>query len=671
MTLGPAIVFLAWADRLRLSERHPLPVFGRVPLFYYLLHIPVAHALAIALTWLEYGGAPFLFLPPPTLGTPRNLFPPDHGWDLWVVYVVWIVVVLALHLRSGTYEPQGLTDNAAGNRRGMMIDVHSSDEHRSTLRRPRRPPTGALVALAAALATPASLAAQAPALAPAGGRGPGMPGGFAQQAGQAAAQAGETIDLTLERMVELGLRDSFRVRQLQLEVERTRSLLRAEQAGLKSRVELNLSTPEFQKITDTKWNSTLQRNELIGENTRRWQMDLSIRQPVILFGYPTNGYLSLNNRVYRYTQIESGSNVVQYYNRYFIAYDQPLFQPNRMKNNLENARLDVERSELDYQNDVIGMIDDLASEYYELLEQAYRREMESEFVGHLEQAAATAADVVAADASRAIEADQVQVELANAREDYNQAGSNMRLREENIKQRLRLPASTSLVVKPDLRITPVAVDVDQAIRLASTLAPRLRQLDIGVRKSEIQLDETRGNNAFRMNIGVTYGREVEDPLFSNLWRDPRNSYTVNVRATVPIWDWGQRQHRIQAQEYAVERSELAIEEAQTQIETNVRNQVRSLDEYAARLTNMQQNLELAHRLTGSTLERYRRGDVTLTDMLQAIGREASTAQNFLNAFMGYQRALLRLQELTYYDFERGMPLVERFSVRAQGEPDQQ
>ncbi len=97
MTLGPALLFLAWADRLRLGDRHPLLVFGRVPLFYFLTHIPVIHAIAIALTWVRYGAAPFLFTPPPTLGTPRAVFPPDYGWDLWVVYAVWAVTVAALY----------------------------------------------------------------------------------------------------------------------------------------------------------------------------------------------------------------------------------------------------------------------------------------------------------------------------------------------------------------------------------------------------------------------------------------------------------------------------------------------------------------------------------------------------------------------------------------------
>ncbi|MCR4374564.1 MAG: hypothetical protein NUW22_06920, partial [Acidobacteria bacterium] len=172
--------------------------------------------------------------------------------------------------------------------------------------------------------------------------------------GIAGAQAVAPVELTLEKMVELGLRDSFRVRQLQLEVERTRSLLQAEQASLKSRVSLNISAPQFQAISDNKWNSTLQRNELVREDTRRYQLDLSIRQPVIVFGYPTNGVLSLNNRVYRYTQVDGDLRDTQFYNRYFLAYDQPLFQPNRMKNDLEEARLNLEKSELKYQSDVVA-----------------------------------------------------------------------------------------------------------------------------------------------------------------------------------------------------------------------------------------------------------------------------------------------------------------------------
>jgi uncharacterized membrane protein len=97
MTLGPALLFLAWAERIKVGERNPLLVFGRVPLFYFVIHIPLIHALAVGMTWLRYGAAPFLLLPPPTLGTPREAFPSDYGWNLWVAYVVTAAAVAMLY----------------------------------------------------------------------------------------------------------------------------------------------------------------------------------------------------------------------------------------------------------------------------------------------------------------------------------------------------------------------------------------------------------------------------------------------------------------------------------------------------------------------------------------------------------------------------------------------
>lgn len=97
MTLGPALVLLGWLDGARPGERNPLLVFGRVPLFYFVVHLPVIHLLAVGLNALRYGPAPFLLAPPPTLGSPREAFPPDYGWDLWVVYAVTAVALAVLY----------------------------------------------------------------------------------------------------------------------------------------------------------------------------------------------------------------------------------------------------------------------------------------------------------------------------------------------------------------------------------------------------------------------------------------------------------------------------------------------------------------------------------------------------------------------------------------------
>ncbi|MFC1543678.1 TolC family protein [Gemmatimonadota bacterium] len=476
-----------------------------------------------------------------------------------------------------------------------------------------------------------------------------------------AQPGGQVINLTVERMIELGLRDSYQVQRLVLEVERTRSNLRAEQAGLKSRVELEVLAPEFEAITDYKWNSILQRNELVHENTRRAQAILSVRQPVILFGYPTDGYLSLNTRIYRYSQLAEERDV-RYYNRYFVAYEQPLFQPNEMRHDLEEAELDLEEAEIDYQNEVIEMLDDLSDEYFELLEAAYERVIAESRVATLETATAAARSLAGADPARAIELDQLQVELANAQEQVQQASSSYRLQAENIKQSLRLPQDVSIEVDPDLVVRPVGVDPERALEYARTLAPRLRNLAIQLRGSEINLAQTKGRDSFRVDVELTYGRETQNESLNNLWAEPRNSYTVNVEATVPIWDWGERRHRITASEYSLQRTHLQIEETETEIVTNVRNVILNLEEYEQRALNMQENLGLAGRVTQSSLDRYEAGEIALVNLLQTISRESDTAANFMDAYMGFHQQLLRLRQLTHYDFEFDMPVAERFPV---------
>jgi uncharacterized membrane protein len=102
MTLGPALLLLAWFDRLNfssegLSGKNPLLVFGRVPLFYFLLHFLLIHLLTIPFAYFRYGKIAFLLDTPPSLGGSGELYPSDFGYGLGVVYGVWILVVAMMY----------------------------------------------------------------------------------------------------------------------------------------------------------------------------------------------------------------------------------------------------------------------------------------------------------------------------------------------------------------------------------------------------------------------------------------------------------------------------------------------------------------------------------------------------------------------------------------------
>ena len=99
MTLGPALVFLSWVDGRLLSRSNPLIVFGRVPLFYFVLHFIAAHVAIVLMSIAKYGTAAlgFMFQPVPSMGGPADAFPPGFGYDLWVAYAVWIAIVVGLY----------------------------------------------------------------------------------------------------------------------------------------------------------------------------------------------------------------------------------------------------------------------------------------------------------------------------------------------------------------------------------------------------------------------------------------------------------------------------------------------------------------------------------------------------------------------------------------------
>jgi len=95
MTLGPSIVVLALLDRGTPRWLKPVLVFGRVPLFYYLLHIPLIHGLAVLVACFRHGHAEWFFANPSMNGPPS--LPADYGYSLPVVYLIWIGIVLALY----------------------------------------------------------------------------------------------------------------------------------------------------------------------------------------------------------------------------------------------------------------------------------------------------------------------------------------------------------------------------------------------------------------------------------------------------------------------------------------------------------------------------------------------------------------------------------------------
>lgn len=110
MTLGPAILLMPIADRARGKIGEVVAVFGRVPMFYYLLHIPTIHLAAVLVSLVREGRVnPWLFANHPMMVPPA---PDGYRWKLALLYAVFVAVVVLLYFPCRAYAAKKATNRA-------------------------------------------------------------------------------------------------------------------------------------------------------------------------------------------------------------------------------------------------------------------------------------------------------------------------------------------------------------------------------------------------------------------------------------------------------------------------------------------------------------------------------------------------------------------------------
>jgi uncharacterized membrane protein len=107
MTLGPSLLLLAWLDK-KLDQKDgrqsispalsPLLTFGRVPMFFYILHLYLIHSLAVLVAAVSHQPVAWL-LHGSFFGAPDG-----WGYNLPFVYLMWITVIVILYFPCRWYE---------------------------------------------------------------------------------------------------------------------------------------------------------------------------------------------------------------------------------------------------------------------------------------------------------------------------------------------------------------------------------------------------------------------------------------------------------------------------------------------------------------------------------------------------------------------------------------
>jgi uncharacterized membrane protein len=87
MTLGPALLFLAFGEHINNRLTSIIKIYGRVPMFYYICHLYLIHLGSVAMVFIQgFKASDF-----------EKGIPPGFGVNLGMTYVVWLVVIIMLY----------------------------------------------------------------------------------------------------------------------------------------------------------------------------------------------------------------------------------------------------------------------------------------------------------------------------------------------------------------------------------------------------------------------------------------------------------------------------------------------------------------------------------------------------------------------------------------------
>ena len=93
ITIGTGILFLAFIEKVQNRFTAVMNIYGRVPMFYYILHFYIIHILVVIVFYIQGFGNKDIVTP----NVPFLFRPQAFGFNLWGVYAVWAFVVIVLY----------------------------------------------------------------------------------------------------------------------------------------------------------------------------------------------------------------------------------------------------------------------------------------------------------------------------------------------------------------------------------------------------------------------------------------------------------------------------------------------------------------------------------------------------------------------------------------------
>lgn len=459
--------------------------------------------------------------------------------------------------------------------------------------------------------------------------------------------------LTIDKAMDIAEENSPALRRSHMNLDRYQQNLIAQRAALKSRFSLNLTPVDYSK--SRRFDNRL--SQWYTNETLSTSGTFQIDQPVLW----TDGVVSLINRLGwqdNYSDIsgETTSNKA-FSNNLYLQFSQPLFTYNRRKMELQQIEYDYENAGISYALQRLSTEMQITDHFYSVYMAQSNLEIGSEELANARQSHDIIKNKVEADLAAKDELFQAELNLATAQSSVDERRVSLENLKDQLKQTLGMQLDADIAVIAEIDITPVNVDLGQAVAHGLSSRLELRQREIEGELLGFQMIQTKAMNEFKGDVSLSFGLIGDNSALNKVYDNPTQNPRVAINFTVPIFDWGEKKARIRAQETAQKINQLDYHEEQAGIELNIRQTWRRLENLRTQIEIAGQNVRNAQLTYDLNLTRYREGEINGMEINQFQTQLSNKKAAYTQSLINYKIELLNLKILSLYDFEKDVEIV--------------
>jgi outer membrane protein TolC len=457
--------------------------------------------------------------------------------------------------------------------------------------------------------------------------------------------------IKLQDALLIASKNSPDIKIVQLNLERSEQLLKAQEAALKSNFKLTLNPLGYSnnRVFDDRFADWNTQQNLSSSGT------FTLSQPIVW----TDGTFAVSNRFgwqRAYSEYQDKTTKT-FTNNLYLQYSQPIFTYNRTKLAMKSLELDYENSQLNFNLQMLQLERSVAQQFYSVYNQQMRVQIAVEEYENQKRNYEIIKNKVEGGLSRLEELYQAELNLASSKSSWENYKVTLENGKDNFKILVGMDIFGDMSVLADPVVDSVPVDLDKAIEYALQNRMELRQRQISIETAQFEMIRTMAINEFAGNLNLSVGLFGDNEAFPQIYSSPTDNEDISLTLQIPIFDWGEKKARIKATQASIESQNVNYEDQKNTIIQTVRQVYRNLQNLLNQISIAQQNVRNAQLTYDINLERYKTGDLTGMDLNLFQNQLSSKKLDLVNAQINYKLELLNLKIQTLYDWETKASIV--------------